>query len=198
LSRSPVSAVAPYTGVILAGGDARRLGGVNKPGIVVGDRRLLDVAIGAVGDATARIGVGPRQSTAEPVRWVRESPPGGGPVAALAAAVPLIQTATVVVLAADLPFVTADAVSQLVNARGTASGVIAVDEDERDQPLLGCYATAALSDALPAEAAGASLRDVISRLESAGEVRRHHIKARIPVTLDCDTPADITRAEELA
>jgi molybdopterin-guanine dinucleotide biosynthesis protein A len=129
---------------------------------------------------------------------VHESPQGGGPVAALAAAVPLIRTPTAVVLAADLPFVTPDAVSQLVTARDTASAVIAVDEDGRDQPLLGCYATVALADALPAEANGASLRDLVHRLESAGELKRLHIAARTPVTLDCDTHADITRAQELA
>ena len=198
MSRSHVPAVAPYTGVILAGGDARRLGSVNKPGILVGNRRLLDIAIEAVGDATATIAVGPRQSTARPVAWGRESPPGGGPVAALAAAMPRVQTPTVVLLAADLPFVTSDAVSELIGARGTASAVIAVDEDERDQPLLGCYATAALADALPATADGASLRELIRRIESRGEVRRLHLSGKIPVTLDCDTPADITRAQELA
>jgi molybdopterin-guanine dinucleotide biosynthesis protein A len=184
--------------VILAGGEARRLGGVNKPGIVVGDRRLLDVAIEAVADATTTIVAGPHQPTTRPVQWTRESPPGGGPVAALAAVMPLVETPTVVLLAADLPFVTPDAVGELNGARGTASAVITVDEDERDQPLLGCYATVALTEALPCDVVGASLRDVIRRLESAGEVCRLHVAARIPVTLDCDTPADVTRARELA
>jgi molybdopterin-guanine dinucleotide biosynthesis protein A len=192
------TAKAPYTGVILAGGDARRLGGVNKPGIVVGNRRLLDIAIDATRDAIATIAVGPPQPTTTPVVWARETPAGGGPVAALAAGLQLVNTVAVVLLAADLPFVSRDTVRQLVSALGTASGVIAIDDAGRDQPLLACYSTAPLREVLPDIADGTSVRDLVSRLGSAGEVRRIHIAADVPVTWDCDTPADITRAQELA
>jgi molybdopterin-guanine dinucleotide biosynthesis protein A len=136
--------------------------------------------------------------TARPVVWTCEAPPGGGPVAAIAAALSRARSSIVVVLAADLPFVTADAVERLLKARADAAAVIAVDTGGRDQPLLACYDSAALRAVMPAVPHGASMRSLLSSLEAGGAIRRLDLGGEPAVTWDCDTAAQLTRAQELA
>ncbi|MCZ9338082.1 NTP transferase domain-containing protein, partial [Streptomyces sp. TRM76130] len=93
-----------------AGGAARRLGGADKPGVRVGGRALLDRVLSACAGASATVVVAGPRPTARPVVFAREDPPGGGPVAALAAGLAHTTADHVVVLSADLPFLHASAV----------------------------------------------------------------------------------------
>lgn len=104
-----------YDAIVLAGGAARRLQGADKPQLDVGGVRLLDHVLAAVADARHKIVVGPRRAVPVPVLWRREDPPGGGPVAAVAAALDAVRAELVVVLAADLPEI-APAVPSLLDA----------------------------------------------------------------------------------
>jgi molybdopterin-guanine dinucleotide biosynthesis protein A len=61
VSRGP-ACVARFDAVILAGGRARRLGGVDKPGLTVGGRTLAEAVVSAVAGAEAVIVVGPERS----------------------------------------------------------------------------------------------------------------------------------------
>jgi molybdopterin-guanine dinucleotide biosynthesis protein A len=187
-----------YDGVVLAGGKAIRLGGVNKPEVTIGGRQLLDVAVEALDDADQVIVVGGQIATTRSVIWTRETSIGAGPVAALSAALELVRAPTVVLLAADLPFLTSAAVSALVSSRGSAVAVLAVDADDRDQPLLGAYDAAALRAAIPDETSGASMRSLLSRLSVIGRIERIDLGGSPPVTMDCDTSADFARAVGLA
>lgn len=187
-----------YDGVILAGGGGRRLGGTAKPSILVGSRSMLDIAVTALADAALTVAVGPVAPTPKPVRWTREQPSGGGPVAGLAAALPMLGSAYVVVLAADLPFVTAAAVEQLVLAAQEAGGAMAVDAGRRDQPLVACYRLATLSSAMPAEPRGVPMRALVRELEARVEIARIDLGGDPPVVWDCDTADDIDRAREMA
>ena len=82
---------APLGIIILAGGRATRLGGADKPGLLVGGRTLLAAVVVAGTEAGARrvVVVGAdRPDIADDaggtvVRFVREEPPGSGPVPAL-------------------------------------------------------------------------------------------------------------------
>ncbi|MBU8857902.1 MULTISPECIES: NTP transferase domain-containing protein [unclassified Micromonospora] len=107
-----------YAAILLAGGAARRMGGVDKPARAVGGRSMLHRVLAAVADADQRIVVGPSGPVPEGVRTTREEPPGGGPVAATAAGLALLDpgTTTVAVLAADLPLLTTAAVAGLRRA----------------------------------------------------------------------------------
>ncbi|MDI5943587.1 NTP transferase domain-containing protein, partial [Micromonospora sp. DH15] len=104
-----------WAAVVLAGGAARRMGGVDKPGVPVGGRPMRDRVLDAVADADVRIVVGPAGPVPPGVRSTQERPPGGGPVAAAAAGVSLLPvgTTTVALLGADLPLLTRDAVRLL-------------------------------------------------------------------------------------
>ncbi len=136
-----------YDAVVLAGGAARRLGGTDKPALAVGGRMLLDRVLAACAAADRTVVVGPRRPTARPVRWTREQPAGGGPLPALAAGLAALtggdRPAAVVVLAADLPFLTARTLTALTDALTGAEaceGVLLTDPAGRDQPLAAAYA----------------------------------------------------------
>jgi molybdopterin-guanine dinucleotide biosynthesis protein A len=152
-----------YDALVLAGGRARRLGGVSKPDVVVGGRRLLAHVLGAVDGPDVRrvVVVGP-DTLALPTGVTRtlEDPPDGGPVAGIAAGLAALRDGAepewVLVLACDVPRV-AGAVPRLaraVDARAVdvslqgSDGVVLVDDDGRDQPLVGLYRRAALDDAV--------------------------------------------------
>ncbi|MFJ3305986.1 NTP transferase domain-containing protein [Streptomyces sp. NPDC086549] len=199
-------AVAPYDAVVLAGGAARRLGGVDKPAVRVGGRPLLDRVLAACAGARATVVVADPRPTARPVRWAREEPPGGGPVAALDAGLRRTKaehgpehgpeyTEFTVVFSADLPFLEEATVLRLLTALRTtgAEGALLTDADGRDQPLVAAYRTDALRRELAALAhghgglAGLPLRRLTGALDLT----------RVPdpfASFDCDTWDDIATA----
>jgi molybdopterin-guanine dinucleotide biosynthesis protein A len=184
------------TAVVLAGGRAARLGGQAKPQLIVGGRPILATVLDAVADAERRIVVGPPQPVPPDVLLVREEPPGGGPVAAVRAGLADVDTDVVVVVAGDLPFLTAELVRGL-RERLTGDGVLVVDETGRDKYLLGAWRTAALRAATARVQGPMSLRRVLGPLA----VRRWRPDVRPgepPPWMDCDTPADLARARAIA
>lgn len=168
--------------VILAGGRAERLDGASKPDLVVGGRRLLATAIAAARAAACEriVVVGPPELEAPGCLVVREDPPFGGPVAALAAGLDALGPPggrgapeaplgpaggrgapegrvsrpheDVLVLACDMPDAEA-AVARLVAGRATAraaDGICLVDASGRTQWLAAVYSRAALERAFEA------------------------------------------------
>ncbi|MCX4763493.1 NTP transferase domain-containing protein [Streptomyces sp. NBC_01275] len=196
-SNEPVDTTGAYDAVVLAGGGARRLGGADKPGVRVGGRALLDRVLGACADARTTVVVAAPRPTARPVRWAREDPPGGGPVAALAAGLGRATADDVLVLSADLPFLAADTVRRLLAALHAdgAEGALLTDADGRDQPLVAAYRTAALRrelTALSATGSGGGLTGLPLRRLTAGLDL-----TRVPdpvASFDCDTWDDIATA----
>ncbi|WP_169739945.1 molybdenum cofactor guanylyltransferase [Actinospica robiniae] len=187
----------PFDAVVLAGGGARRLDGTDKPALRIGGTSLLDRVLGACADAGRTVCVGPERPTLRPVRWTREDPVGGGPVAALAVGLENVSAGRVLALAADLPFLTAGLVRALVRAAEAADGAVLVDAGGRDQWLAGCYQHAALAaglDRLRAERgalAGASLRALASPLA----LRR--VADPQGLGFDCDTWEDVRHVRRL-
>lgn len=197
-----------YDVVLLAGGAARRLGGVDKPGLMVGDRTLLERGVDAAAGAQRVVVVGPARAlpaaAGRPaVRWVQEQPPGAGPVAALQAGLQEVGAPVVVLLAADLPFVSAAAVSRLAGAVLLGAGpvgAVALDGTGRAQWLLSAWPTAALRAALVGAAPHAALRSVLGGLPWAALP-----PAGLPavatggtgeVWYDCDTVAELAEARQ--
>jgi molybdopterin-guanine dinucleotide biosynthesis protein A len=164
------------------------MAGADKPGLVVDGRRLLDVALDALAGAQRRVVVAAAVELPPGVVQVSEDPPGGGPVAAIAAGLAEVTAPVCVVLAADLPFVRRAHVEELV-----ASVAMAVDAEGRDQPLLAAYDTAALRAALPTEPAGASMRQLLAGLAPA----RLALHGDPAPWFDCDTQEQLERARVL-
>ncbi|MDH6111852.1 molybdopterin-guanine dinucleotide biosynthesis protein A [Kitasatospora sp. MAP12-15] len=190
----------PYDAIVLAGGAARRLDGADKPQLTVGGRPLLDRVLAACAGARSIVVVGPPRPAARPgpvPHWTREQPPGGGPVAAVAAALaePAISAERVLLLAADLPFLDAATLGQLLSAvTGEVEAAVLVDADGRDQPLVAAYRTAALRTALAAlgDPVGAPLRRLTAGLRTA------RVADRDGVSYDCDTWAELAEARRRA
>jgi molybdopterin-guanine dinucleotide biosynthesis protein A len=125
-----------FDAVILAGGRAARMGGVDKPGLVVGSSTMAVAVMRAVVAAGAArvVMVGPARadlmelahSLERDLTIVREDPPGSGPVPALRAGLGPIRAPWVAVLAADLPLLRAKQVRELLAAasRTVVSGAV--------------------------------------------------------------------------
>ncbi|MEV0297897.1 NTP transferase domain-containing protein [Nocardia sp. NPDC050710] len=140
--------------IVLAGGRASRMGGIDKPAIVIGGRSMLDSALAAVAACARTVVVGPHRPELNPrVLQVREVPPGAGPVAAIEAGLRALSADAaplVVVLAADMPFLTEAAIAKLLRheAETGADAVFAADESGRPQYLIGVWRRTALVAAL--------------------------------------------------
>lgn len=165
-----------FDAVVLAGGRARRLDGAAKPLLVHRGTTLLATALAAVDGAERTVVAGPDslRSATGSAALVQEEPPFGGPVAGLAAAMPLLERPDapewVLVLAADL-VAPAAAVRRLLDeaARTDVDSVLAVDADGRAQQLLGLHRRDSLASALLRLGApdGASVRALLADREVA-------------------------------
>jgi molybdopterin-guanine dinucleotide biosynthesis protein A len=163
-----VGGSAAIAAVVLTGGTGRRLGGVDKAGLTVSGRTLLERALDATRRAALTVVVGEPVPTSRPVRWTREDPPGGGPAAGLLAGVDtaaeaLPDVSVLLVLAVDMPAVTAATTDRLVAALQTApddpaavaagtvlDGAVLADADGNRQTLAGAYRVASLQRVRPA------------------------------------------------
>jgi molybdopterin-guanine dinucleotide biosynthesis protein A len=183
------------TAVVLCGGTGRRFGG-DKTRADLGGTSVLDRLLDGIPSDWPVLCVGERRPTARDVTWLREEPPGGGPVAALAAALPHVTTPVLVALGGDMPYAgpaAADLVSRLVAGREPGAGdacevVAARDAGGRVQPLLAAYRVDALRAVVPTPAAGAPLMRLLDRL------RVDAVEVADPAALDVDTPGDLEQA----
>ncbi|MEY9212673.1 molybdenum cofactor guanylyltransferase [Thermobifida halotolerans] len=176
-----------YDAVVLAGGAARRLGGVDKPGLDVGGRTMLERVAEAVRDAALLVVVGPPRPRPA-ARYVREDPPGAGPLPALRTGLAEVGSPWFALLAADMPFLDGEAVAALRRAAAVGDGAVLVDAEGRPQWLAGLWRTAAVRAAL-ADYSGRSLRGLLAPLDPAEVLRPEAAR-------DCDTPEELARARE--
>ncbi|BDZ37448.1 molybdenum cofactor guanylyltransferase [Microbacterium suwonense] len=177
---------APRLGaVLLAGGRASRMGGIDKPGLLIDGMSMRDRAIAAVRsvDAAPVVVVGPESEAradagagGASVTWARENPPFSGPAAAVVAGLGAVGADApewTFLLACDLPRPDV-AVARLVQGiRGLPSesdGACLVDETGRPQWLTGLYRTVALAataSALPDRGRDQPVRALLAGLDVA-------------------------------
>ena len=179
-----------YDAIVLAGGRARRLGGAPKPQLTVHGRTLLDAVLAAVADAQRVVVVGPPQPAGREVLWRREDPPGGGPVAALAAGWPATTADALVLLAADLPAI-GPAVPRLLAALPVVGAAVLADGSGRANYLAAAWRRSTLAAALAAlgPVAGASMRALTAAAPQVVAVPDEGGWGQ-----DCDTWDELARA----
>lgn len=207
--------LAAFDAVVLAGGAARRFGGADKVLLPVAGTSMLDRVVAACVRAESVVVVGPERPVRVPpgmrLGWTRETPPGSGPLAAVAVGLGAGSAAVVVVLAADMPLLDAEVVRSLVaqlcrhpaddgdDVRGEGGGdapvdaVLLLDADGRNQPLAGAYRRSALRRVL---ALVGDPRNQPMRL-----LTRNLRFATLPAdraARDCDTPQELAEADHLA
>ncbi|PRX98616.1 molybdenum cofactor guanylyltransferase [Allonocardiopsis opalescens] len=189
------AAEAKFDAIILAGGQGRRMGGVDKPELRLGDHTLLERVAAAVSGADRLIVVGPYRSSPSHAIYVREEPPGAGPVPALAAGLTQVRAPWVAVLAADLPFLDPDAVTVLRRSAHGHAGALFTTPGRgggrpHDQWLAGIWHTATLQLALAAYE-GSSLHGLLRPLDPARVTDDDRPGSP---TFDLDTPEDLGAA----
>ena len=181
--------------VVVAGGGAARMGGVDKGSIEVGGRTLLEHVLAALTHVADVVVVGDEVRTSRPVTFTREDPPGGGPAAALLAGLRAFPHAPgrVVVLAGDMPRVTGDTVDRLEAAvEDDVDGAVLVDRGGRAQYLCASYRVAALLAAAPpyGEEHGLPMHRLLAPLRLA------EVTAVGDEAVDVDTWADVRAVRE--
>jgi molybdopterin-guanine dinucleotide biosynthesis protein A len=174
-----------FAAVVLAGGRAERLGGADKAALDVDGVSLLERALAAVAEAGHVVIVGDERPTTREVTWVREQPAYGGPVAATYAGLDALVRGTpvrssgrtppattemhgttpILVLAVDMPDVTAGTVRRLLDGVAGRDGAVLVDGGRRH--LAFAVSRAAVDRVRPASTTGAAMRDLWSALDLA-------------------------------
>lgn len=179
--------------IVLAGGAARRLGGVDKAVLDVGGATMLDrVLAAAAPNVDELVIVGPPRPTSRAgVRFTLEDLPGRGPVPAVRAGLALAPDAdTVVVLAVDLPLLRDADVATLFSGLAGADAAAAADHRGRPNPLLAAYRADLLrttADRLGPGTAAAQLLPADTVVVDLGEA----------ATLNVNRPDDLERARRL-
>ena len=175
-----------WAAVILTGGTAARLGGEDKAALEHAGRSLLEGALAAVAGAAEVVVVGPRTPTTTSVRFAREDPPGGGPLAGVAAGVAALEAEheRVVVLAVDMPHVTAGTVARLLAAAEEVDAAWLTDSGGRRQ-LAGVVRPSLVPSTDGAD--GAPMRTLMAAGTS------HDVPARDHEGDDIDTWDDVAR-----
>ena len=131
---------------ILAGGRARRFGGADKASLPVGRARIIDrqlAVLSAVADDMRIVANDRGRYAGLGVRVIPDAVAGAGPLGGLYTALLDARHEWMLVLACDLPFVTAALLERLVTERGTGQEIDAVvPRSARGlEPLCAIYAT---------------------------------------------------------
>jgi molybdopterin-guanine dinucleotide biosynthesis protein A len=172
---------ATPVGVVLAGGEGRRIGGA-KALVELGGRPLICYPLEAVRRALGDVAVVAKLGTELPelpglTVWIEPDTPRH-PLVGIVHALGLAGGRPVLVCAADLPFVTPALVGALAWADAGGSPAVVASSEGRIQPLLGCYQPCACGLLAP-WLAGA-----------AGEVRLGELVARLgPRTVEAPQQA---------
>ncbi|MGH3362589.1 MAG: NTP transferase domain-containing protein [Nocardioides sp.] len=182
----------PFCAVVLAGGTAVRMDGVDKAGIEYAGRTLLEHVLAALADATEVVVVGDEVPTSRPVSFVREQPAYGGPAAGLfAGRDALLHPASLLaVVAVDMPRLTPATFGRLWQATEGYDGAFLTDEDGRRQ-LVGVLRLDRLDAVRPGDVVGLPLHRLLGGLDMA-EVPSVGAEAR-----DVDTWSDLRDLGEL-
>lgn len=132
-----------WTAAILAGGQARRLGGLEKGALPVGARPIIDRQLAVLRDLTPHILIVARQdmrARVAEVPIVTDLVAEAGALGGLYTALMEAPTEQVIVLACDMPFVTADFLEHLATVGGDATPDAVVPRDRHGRhPLCASY-----------------------------------------------------------
>lgn len=190
------------TGLLLAGGQARRLGG-HKATVEVGGQSLLDRAAALAQGCCDEVLLlaGERELSLSGVRRLPDLPGVGGPLAGLAAGLEAASHSWCLLLSCDQPFLSADHVAWLkgcLSATDAQPLAVVFEDDHGLQPFCGLYHRDLLAPLRARLADGErSLRGLLS-----GCAHLSVSLAELPDALasaclfDVDTPADLARARE--
>ena len=173
--------------IVLTGGTSRRFGS-DKSEALINGRTVFEYMTEGLDNL---IVVGPKKNI--DAVYVRETPAGAGPVAAIDAGLKVVDTELVSIFATDMPFaprVLPQLLKSLIN-----DAALPIDSDGYLQPLAGVYRTKQLRTALVSlgDLENRSVKELISKLN----IDRVPL-AETEFLLDIDTKEDLAKAIDLA
>ncbi|ODS55080.1 MAG: hypothetical protein ABS36_10025 [Acidobacteria bacterium SCN 69-37] len=185
---------------IVAGGRARRFGGQDKGRLIVHGRsiivRQVEILQRVASDLLVIAG-DPARYTDLPVRVVRDRQPDLGAIGGIDTAVHAAPGTHVVVIACDMPFLTSDLLTHLLDLGRDRDGAW-VRTDRGVEPLVACYATAARDRIAAFIAAGgrrASALDTVLRMAELASPDLDRFGAPDRLLANVNTPDDYARVQ---
>jgi molybdenum cofactor guanylyltransferase len=188
-----------FTAAILAGGHARRLGGIDKSALLVGSHSILDRQLSLLRGLTPHLLIVAGEHAtiaAGDTRVVADRIAGAGALGGLYTALIEAPTEQVLVIACDMPFVTAPFLARLVE-RGEGVDAVVPRDERRRHPLCASY-DRRIAGHLKARIDRGELRvgDALAGLDvrelGPDELARFDPDGRL--LLNVNTPADYERA----
>lgn len=163
----PTGRIADVAAAIIAGGEARRLGGRVKPLIEIEGRSVLDRQLDVLAPRFAAIAISSNHAAAFRERGlpvIADHQPGLGPLAGIAAALTWCPAPYLLVVAGDMPYLAPGVIDLLLAQRHGADAVVPFVAG-LPEPLLALYARTCLPVVEQRLAAG--------RRKTAGLVLEH-------------------------
>jgi molybdenum cofactor guanylyltransferase len=195
----------PPAAAVIAGGPARRMGGVAKAALVVGGRSIAERQLAALRPLFERVLV----VAGDPGPWaalgaevVPDRQPAAGPLAGVHAA--LLATRAhpaVVCVAGDMPFLRAELLALLRDHAPGAEAVAVRGADGRPEPLLARYGARCLAAVESQLASGDNaVHALLARLDVSwiDEALVRAFDPRLLSLTNVNTPEDLARARRAA
>ena len=173
--------------IVLTGGTSKRFGS-DKSQAQINGKSLLQILTDGL---TELIIVGPETSIK--AKYVRESPIGAGPLAAIGAGLKFVESDLVAIFATDMPF--APRVLPELHRALSNDAALPIDCEGYLQPLAGLYRTAKLSEVLATfdSLENISIMELIKKLDiDSVEI------SECQLLIDIDTKAELVNAIDLA
>jgi molybdopterin-guanine dinucleotide biosynthesis protein A len=169
------------TALILAGGKATRLGGIDKREIVVDGRTIFERQLAALSPCVAEILVSSRQ-TILGFRTVVDQEPDLGPLAGIAAGLAAAATPWLFVIAGDMPHIDRPLVELMLSRASGESDAVGIRIGNLLQPLCTVLRIAVWRPLVAARIAARQLK--VSALLTDEDVRVHWIEEAELRTID--------------
>jgi molybdopterin-guanine dinucleotide biosynthesis protein A len=123
------------TALILAGGRATRLGGVDKRELVIDGRTIFERQVEVLAPLVAEIVVSSPRDVAG-YRSVRDAVEGQGPLAGIAAGLAGARTPWLLVIAGDMPYLTTALIERLLAAAAETIDAVGIRIEGVPEPLV--------------------------------------------------------------
>jgi molybdopterin-guanine dinucleotide biosynthesis protein A len=164
--------------MLLVGGQSRRMG-TDKAMLMMGGERLWQRQLGVLREvAPERLWISARARPdwcPEDVEAILDEPPSRGPLSGIAAALARLRTSHLLVLAIDMPQMTAAHVRKLWSRAKAGRGVVPINENW-SEPLCAIYPAETSETALRALSQGRlSLQNFASDLIDGNWIKRYEI-----------------------
>jgi len=183
---------------ILAGGQATRLGGVNKGTLPLGDLPIVDrqlEALRAVASIVFVVGPDSPAWSARGLTVVPDEQPGMGPLGGIYTAIVRSPCERTLVVACDMPFLSADVLGRLASVED--ADLVIPRSARGHEPLCAIYTRACLPDIRARMARGALQAGQLPQGVRIAELGPEMLGMDERVFVNVNTPHDYERAKGL-